>query len=294
MDALVVNALLSIQRISSCEVPPVHFLYIDEAGNTGLDLDNPEQPVFVMAGLIVSDERWQRTSAEVQRNIARALGGPLPDRFELHASELLGPEGRGPFVGWERNQRNRLALDLLSIIESRSHQILMHWVFKQTLAQSDLPEHNYEFNWRHPWELGFHVLLTMFEEYLRSSRTGASSTGLVIVDHGDDYLQLMRNHSRARRQTDGWMQIRKVVEIGYSVESHANTMVQLADLVAFTMKKWAECRIEFARHWPPEAHEFFRECRDRVWNRVLYKTLTFSRLRVVRDYRSFNRAIREP
>jgi hypothetical protein len=29
------------------------------------------------------------------------------------------------------------------------------------------------------------------------------------------------------------------MEIGYSAVSHANPMIQLADVVAFTMKRWA-------------------------------------------------------
>ncbi len=34
----------------------MHFYYLDEAGCTGEDLNNPEQPIFVLGGLNVRDE----------------------------------------------------------------------------------------------------------------------------------------------------------------------------------------------------------------------------------------------
>ena len=52
---------------------------------------------------------------------------------------------------------------------------------------------------------------------------------MVIIDHEQNYLNVVRNHSRDRRRATGWEQVRKVMEIGYSAASHANPMIQLAD-----------------------------------------------------------------
>jgi len=35
----------------------MYILYADESGNTGTDYDNKEQPIFVLGGLIVEDEK---------------------------------------------------------------------------------------------------------------------------------------------------------------------------------------------------------------------------------------------
>jgi hypothetical protein len=35
----------------------MHFFYLDETGCTGPDLENPEQPIFVLGGISVSDDR---------------------------------------------------------------------------------------------------------------------------------------------------------------------------------------------------------------------------------------------
>jgi len=70
------------------------------------------------------------------------------------------------------------------------------------------------------------------------------------------------------------------MEIGYSAVSHANPMIQIVDMVAFTMKKWAEFEAGYRPDWPTAAIDFYCECRDIVWRRVEFKTLRFSKLSV--------------
>lgn len=77
----------------------MHFLYIDEAGSTGGDLKAAQQPVFVMASLVVSDEKWRRANQAVRDKLEDYLGEAIAPGFELHAYELLSPNGDGPFSG---------------------------------------------------------------------------------------------------------------------------------------------------------------------------------------------------
>lgn len=73
----------------------MHRCYIDETGSTGKDLNSSLQPIFVMAGVLVSDERWRKTAEAIKRIAEKAVGEPLPSSFELHACELLSPAGEG-------------------------------------------------------------------------------------------------------------------------------------------------------------------------------------------------------
>lgn len=41
--------------------PNVHLFYFDEAGCNGEALTNPEQPVFVLGGVSVSDKKWAKS-----------------------------------------------------------------------------------------------------------------------------------------------------------------------------------------------------------------------------------------
>lgn len=38
----------------------MYLMYSDESGNTGTDLDNKQQPIFALAGIIVKDEKWHK------------------------------------------------------------------------------------------------------------------------------------------------------------------------------------------------------------------------------------------
>jgi len=257
----------------------MHLCYVDEAGSTGKNLEDRQQPIFVMAGLLVSDEKWRKTEGEVRRIVKGAFHGTVPSDFELHACELLAPEGEGPFRGWERDRRNGLALDLLALVNTRRHQVLTQIVSKKKMASAEPPDLHLGFDWKDPWEVSFAAVLTMAEEF-RSGRTGPSSTGMVVIDHEPNYLDVVRSQSRERQLSTGWKHVRKVMEIGYSAVSHANPMIQLADLIAFSMKKWAESQTDFGSGWPPAAKDFYQRCRDLVWDRVEFKMLKFSKLNV--------------
>jgi hypothetical protein len=272
----------------------VHFLYIDEAGSTGADLTNQQQPVFVMAGLVVSDEKWRKTRGMIQERLEQFFDGALPGGFELHSNALLGPNGEGPFAGRSREERNQLALDLLSLIEERGHYIFQVPVYKAKLQHQECPANNFGFDWKHPWQFGFEMIMTMFEDFLRGPQTGQSSAGLVIIDHEDQFVAFVREHTARRQAATGWRQLRKVVEIGYSAASHANPLIQLTDLVAFTRKKYLELGTEMAAAWPPGAVEFFTQCHNKVWPRVKYKNLAFGALNVHCSATDHAKAIRSP
>jgi Protein of unknown function (DUF3800) len=200
----------------------VHFLYIDEAGSTGADLTAKQQPVFVMASLVVSDEKWRKTNESVRSTLESYFDGPLAPGFELHACDLLSPAGNGPFTGHDRDKRSALAIDLLKLIAQRGHYLFHVPVYKSALANAEIPDHAWGFDWRHPWQFAFSLHVTMFEEFLRGPATGSTSTGLVIVDHEDDCVDFVRQHTAVRQAKKGWQQLKKIVEIGYSAASHAN------------------------------------------------------------------------
>jgi hypothetical protein len=270
----------------------MHFLYIDEAGSTGADLTAAQQPVFVMASLVVSDEKWRKTGEAVRGIVAQYLGAEPPIGFELHASDLLSPNGHGPFKDHERERRNQLAIDLLSLIAKRRHYVLLVPVYKAELSTLAAPEKDWGFDWHHPWQFSFSMTVTMFEEFLRSPSTGRSSTGLVIIDHADEAVDFVRQHTAARQADTGWRQLKKVVEIGYSASSHANPLIQLTDLIAFTLKKFYELETPLARNWPKPARFFFEQCKETVWPQVKFKNPSFTHLNVHDSLLSHAKSVR--
>jgi Protein of unknown function (DUF3800) len=85
----------------------VHFFYLDETGCTGADLNSPEQPIFVLGGVSVSDDRWRTTTEQFSDEVFKFFHGAVPKNFELHAPELNRCEG--PFQGKTQDECNTFA-----------------------------------------------------------------------------------------------------------------------------------------------------------------------------------------
>jgi hypothetical protein len=117
----------------------MHFFYIDETGCTGADLNNAEQPIFVIGGIDVTDEKWRETHAIIRDTLEGFYGGNPPKNFELHASDLVN--GEGFFAGKERAERNALVHSLLDIIAKRGHGIHFVGIDKAKLAAAASPLH---------------------------------------------------------------------------------------------------------------------------------------------------------
>ncbi len=61
----------------------MHLCYWTRLGSTGRDLRNRQQPMFVMAAVLVSDEKWQKTERAVVERVGHGFGGEVPEDFEL-------------------------------------------------------------------------------------------------------------------------------------------------------------------------------------------------------------------
>lgn len=72
--------------------------YIDEAGNTGTDLKDPDQPVHYVGALLIPEASWQSTKTGLQaiRAFAVEKGFNGAEECELHGTQILqAPKGSG-------------------------------------------------------------------------------------------------------------------------------------------------------------------------------------------------------
>lgn len=250
----------------------MHFLYIDESGDTGYDCANVEQPLFVMGGISLSDERWNKTKETYDSIIGSYFEGSVPRSFELHAHELLSPNGDGPFAGHSRERRNALALRLLKAIENHKHHI--HVIaFDKTLLASESLDVVLPYDPKAPYLLGFDYLITQFNNHI-SSRLGTSASGLIILDKKENYhtaIELIL-HSR-RFQVVASHRVRRIVEFSYPIDSHKNPMVQLSDLVIYCTRKFLEVDLGHAKNWKQEAKDYYATCYRVIESRMPVKAI---------------------
>jgi len=73
----------------------MNLVYIDESGNTGLNLKDTQQPVFLLAAMVLPESKWFSLERSFLNISKEYFGDPLPDPFEIHAKDLKN--GRGVF-----------------------------------------------------------------------------------------------------------------------------------------------------------------------------------------------------
>jgi hypothetical protein len=250
----------------------MHFYYLDEAGCTGADINNEQQPTFVLGGISVRDEGWNKTQECLAKKLSDYFGGNVPENFELHAEELLSPNGNGPFLGHDRERRNQLTKEVLSLLNSRSHDVHLFAIDKQKLANGvcSIPVN---YNLRIPYLVAYDYLLTHINWFVKA-RLGRSARGMLIIDAKEQFHSEIEAITRYRRFEDTMAnRVKWIVEFSYPVDSRKNPMVQLSDLVVFCAKKFLEIESGYRDNYSDEAKRFFAECYEIIDNRNPKKTL---------------------
>lgn len=251
----------------------MHFFYIDEAGCTGEDLNNNQQPVFVAGGIVVRDEGWNRTKETFGNLIAAYFDHQVPKNFELHSHELLSPNGDGSFAGHDRERRMKLANDVLDLISERSHQTCYFAIDKGKLNErlgTELRSKEY-LPRRAPYTVAYDYLVSKFEWFTKE-KLGRSARGLVIADTKDGYEPDISVITQFRRVDAPVAQrVKWLTEFTYAVDSHKNPMVQISDLVCFVTKKFLEVDAGYREQWPPQAKAAYRDLYVKIHERLIKK-----------------------
>ena len=66
----------------------MHLIYFDESGNTGNNLNDAQQPIFVLCALAVPEAKWLQVEHDLHAEIEKVFPPPQPDNFEIHATDL--------------------------------------------------------------------------------------------------------------------------------------------------------------------------------------------------------------
>lgn len=66
----------------------MNLIYLDESGNTGLNLKDRQQPIFVLAAIVIHSTKWFDMEKDFHGVLRKYFGPDLPDDIELHAMDL--------------------------------------------------------------------------------------------------------------------------------------------------------------------------------------------------------------
>lgn len=252
----------------------MHFFYLDETGCSGADLNAVQEPIFVLGGVSVKDQGWVATTEAIETIVRSYFDpDPIPAGFELHAHELLSPNGEGPFAGHDRARRNHLAFDMLELIRTRSHQVHFVALDKNSMVAEATGAEHTAFNTRIPYLLGFDYMITVINHHVKE-RLGHTARGIIILDKKEMFEDQIAQITRYRRfEVAKTRRIKWLVEFSYSIDSEKHPMIQLTDLAIYCIKKFLEMDRGYRDAWSQPAKEFYARCFDKVYARVPQKPI---------------------
>lgn len=148
--------------------------YLDESGNTGTRLDDPDQPIHYLAAVIVREDR---ISDMAERLHALADAAPTSERLvEYHGDQLF--HGSGPWQGVSPSRRASEYAKALSVMRDVDAGVAHASISKPLLVGS-----------QNPHLLALQFLTEKIEHWLRSQTDELSQRALLVADHNHEHDQ---------------------------------------------------------------------------------------------------------
>ncbi len=245
----------------------MHFFYLDESGDSGANLNDREQPIFVLGGLSVADKKWNNTKERLDAVVNNYFGGNIPAGFEVHSHELLSPNGEGAFAGHPIKDRLQLVRALLGLIEELGHQIHYFAIEKSCLQESEC-QYQAVFDTNHPYLLSFDYLITYMNWHVKNN-LGQSARGMIVLDEKEEHHESVESIIQNRRfDVSNNQKVKWIVEFSYPIDSRKNPMIQLSDLVVLCIRRFLEIEKGYKSNIPDTAKYFYAECFNTIDNRV--------------------------
>jgi len=219
----------------------MHLFYLDYSGDTGLRLEDPHQPLMVLAALAVPEENWHYVQGALFRTIGMAFyereqeSSEPSGTWEVHATDLF--TGAGEFRCWPRTERESLAREMVGIL--REHRLGLFWgCLDKPRWGRRYPRMSHDFTPPQCLLLG---LAPGLQRWLQRQR----SRGLLIADEHrarEEEIKLRTAFGASQfygkffHPKGGWSP--RIIEDVHFARSRDSELLQAADLCAYLVRRF--------------------------------------------------------
>ena len=216
----------------------MHLVYLDESGNTGMNLNDHEQPVFVLCALVVAEENWQ----SLERDLIATLNTHIPTRlegFEMHAHHLRN--GCGHFKGVSVAERLAIRNSWLELLGRHGCRVIYRAIEKKRFQR--WLHHNFGTSGivLNPHVAAFPLLAQVVNDYLRG--LPGRPRGMFISDENKEIISDVEKTITILRGVEGALRLTQIVEKGFFINSKSSHPLQLCDLCALSLRKKEEVNL---------------------------------------------------
>jgi Protein of unknown function (DUF3800) len=199
----------------------MYLLYLDDSGS----VKNASDRHIVLAGLAVFERRPHWITERLDA-IAARVWPQEPNALEFRGSDMLS--GKKQWRAVPKDQRILALREALGFVGSSN---LIH-LFGAAV-------HKAAFSPQDPMELAFEQVCSRFDQFLtRLHKAKNTQRGLIILDDSTYETSLQRLAREFRIEGHRWGQLRNLTEVPLFADSRATRMIQLADLVAYAVRRY--------------------------------------------------------
>lgn len=214
----------------------MNLVYIDESGNTGLNLKDTQQPVFLLAAMILPESKWFSLEKLFLNTARKYFGEPLPRPFEVQAKDLKSR--RGIFESLTFAQQLSFRDEMLQLLLDNEITVIYRRVIKRKFAA--FCEEYYGPGIKvNPYIMALPFVCMEVDHYLR--KTGSEQLGMFIFDEQKETLEDAERSLRTLRlDSSSILKTTNIIEKGFFVDSSKSFALQLVDLAAYYIRKYEE------------------------------------------------------
>ncbi|MCX7428693.1 MAG: DUF3800 domain-containing protein [Planctomycetia bacterium] len=218
----------------------MYLIYFDESGNTGTNLNDVQQPVFVLCALAVPESRWLQVEQDLHVDIEKFFPTLLSDDFEIHAADLMA--GRQSYKDIPLDNRVAFRDAWFSVAVKHELTLVYRAITKKRFQQ-----------WVHdtfgvgiainPHVAAFPLVARVINDWLDSQPD--SPLGIIISDENKEIVRDVEKSIKVLRGVEGSLKLGRIIEKGFFIDSSKSLVLQLCDLCAFTLRKMEEAKAGF-------------------------------------------------
>lgn len=215
----------------------MYLIYVDESGNSGSNLSDKQQPIFLLCAMILAEDRWLPLEMDLRAALDKFIPEPRSEKFEVHGVEVRnGRQWMGDKTPAERIAFRDQWMDLAA---KHGVKIVYRAIEKVRYKKwiTDTFPAGVVIN---PHVAAFALVSRVVDDYLKS--LPKSPLGIFISDENKEIVGDVEKLIRLFRVEAGALRMGQIVEKGFFIQSHKSLLIQLCDLFAICLRKHEEAK----------------------------------------------------
>ncbi len=219
----------------------MYFAYVDESGNK--DINNKQNKLYVIVAIIIHEQYWDYIHKECKNlkqkiwNLVKNEEDPIdiPEDFELHMKEISRKEGYYASIGDDDKKLRKIWQEMYYFLSKLFIKIVSIVVHK---------EHFLKQNYLGVANWAFKLLIERLNRYVMDSNPEKQQHIMIVMDSVDSEFDEQKRHEIETfikyGTGQGWDEFpEQVIETPFIVDSKIHNGVQLADIVAYLVRRYA-------------------------------------------------------